>query len=155
MYSILKNLIYVFHDKTHLYCSGIIACVPNLLFKLLSNVHLVNISLIICTAQFTRLKLKMCLTPRINDKQIWNIPDVSKLDLDNDHCDYIEVENLSNLNCIKYDMRLLHLNCRGLISKQSEVSKLLNSFGPHKPNVMLLNETWLCQDTECRIKIPG
>ena len=98
----------------------------------------------------------MCLHPKLPD--IGGTSDVSslpKLDLENDLCEYTELDDVKTLTCTKYDLRMLHLNCRGVTNKQSEISKLLNNFGAHKPNIMLLNETWLIKDTERRVNIPG
>ena len=54
------------------------------------------------------------------------------------------------------NLNIMHLNIRGLINKQDSLSRLLTMLGGrNKVNVVSLNETWLCKDTENKINIPG
>ena len=58
---------------------------------------------------------------------------------------------LSDMN-----LNIMHLNICGLINKQDSLSRLLTTLGGrNKVNVVSLNETWLCRDTETRVNIPG
>ena len=51
----------------------------------------------------------------------------------------------------------MHLNIRGLISKQNELSTTIkNGYGTTKPiDIALLNETWLRKDTVNKVSMPG
>ena len=61
-----------------------------------------------------------------------------------DTCNYIDVQELSTLQCTPNDLTICFLNIRGLSSKQSAVEKFLNTSIKHKPiDVMILAETWL------------
>ena len=52
-------------------------------------------------------------------------------------------------------MNLLHLNVRGIISKQSKLVRLLQDcIGRHTIHVVTLNETWLTKDNEHYLNIP-
>ena len=54
------------------------------------------------------------------------------------------------------NLNLMHLNICGLINKQDSLSRLLTTLGGrNKVNVVSLNETWLRNDTESKINIPG
>ena len=70
-----------------------------------------------------------------------------------DNCDYEESGNA--INCNPHDLKVLHLNIRGLNSKLFELNQLINNtFNPHHPDIVLLNETWLKQHSP-NPTIPG
>ena len=66
---------------------------------------------------------------------------------------YVDVAKRINSN--EKDLRTLHLNIRGLTSKQSTLLHLIeNAFNDHTPDVITLCETWLT-DKSPNINIPG
>ena len=75
----------------------------------------------------------------------------------NDKCDYIQPDNCDNLNKGNYNLILLQLNIRGLLSHQDELKLLLHKL--HNKNtsidLVLLCETFLNKKTEQLIDIPG
>ena len=72
-----------------------------------------------------------------------------------DECDYLDLTNSQTLDIKDCDLNLLHLNVRGIISKQSKlVSLLQNCIGRHTIHVVTLNETWLTKDNEHYLNIP-
>ena len=104
----------------------------------------------------------MCLTPyrniphdQLNQKSI----DLTDIGLENicDTCDYIKLEDVSTLNVTERDLLFLQLNIRGLISKQSDISKLIQNCtnSEKKIDVVLLCETWVTNTTKNLIRIPG
>ena len=72
-------------------------------------------------------------------------------------CDYVESTDLDSLSPHVSNLRVIHLNIRGLISKKSELLSLLtNGFGTAKPiDIAMLNETWLRKETINKITFPG
>ena len=72
-------------------------------------------------------------------------------------CDYVETDHLDSLSPHISDLRFLHFNIRGLISKQHQLLNLLiNGFGTAKPiDVAMLNETWLRKDNINMVSLPG
>ena len=72
-----------------------------------------------------------------------------------DECEYLDLTNSQTLDIKDCDLNLLHLNVRGLISKQSKLVKLLQScIGKHTIHVATINETWLTKDNEHCLNIP-
>ena len=72
-----------------------------------------------------------------------------------DECDYLDLTNSQTLDIKDCDLNLLHLNVRGIISKQSKLVNLLqNCIGRHTIHVVTLNETWLTKDNEHYLNIP-
>ena len=72
-----------------------------------------------------------------------------------DVCNYIstdepEIDKTDNL------FKVLHLNIRGLVSKQNALSRLLHALGvSNKVNMVTLNETWLRKENIDSVDIPG
>ena len=72
----------------------------------------------------------MCLKPKetyqmedvVIDDNIFNIKDNR---YNQDYCDYIDYDDVSNIKCSHKDLSIINLNIRGLYSKQIELSKLL------------------------------
>ena len=71
--------------------------------------------------------------------------------------DYVEPCDLDSLSLHIFDLRLIHLNIRGLIGKQNELHNILtNGYGTAKPiDITLLNKTWLRKDTLNKVSFPG
>ena len=103
----------------------------------------------------------MCLTERLyTPRDSLNEPlnDLTHLGIDpeNDHCDYINFENVSSLQSSSDDLIAIQLNVRGLISKQAILSNLLTTcMQKQKIDLVLLCETWLTPDIKPLVNIPG
>ena len=103
----------------------------------------------------------MCLSERNNiphDQLGRKVFDCTNIGLDPiaDTCDYINLKDISNITCSETDLVLMQLNVRGLISKQNELSKLINTcLKDKKIDVIILCETWVTKDTRQLINVPG
>ena len=103
----------------------------------------------------------MCLTKntkRQHDKLSHHIADFSDLDFDRseDICDYVQFEDVSTLNVADIDLVIIQLNIRGLISKQTKITRLItNCITNSKIDVVMLCETWVTTDTKGLINIAG
>ena len=68
--------------------------------------------------------------------------------------EYVFIDDCNELSDI--DLNVLHLNIRGLISKQERLSRLITKLGGrNKVSVVSLNETWLRTDSEKLVNVPG
>ena len=74
----------------------------------------------------------------------------------NDKCDYISPDNCANLNPCNLNFGIVHLNIRGLLSHQKELSQLLRDleFKNSKIDIVLLCETHLTKFTSNLVNIP-
>ena len=63
----------------------------------------------------------------------------------NDKCDYVEANEISNLNLTGNSLILLQMNIRSLLGKQNELIQLLNKLCQNKSlaKLVLLSETHL------------
>ena len=67
---------------------------------------------------------------------------------------YVHLEQLPELN--ENELNIIHINIRGLISKQEKLSRLLTRLGGrNKVSVVSLNETWLRSETVKNVNVPG
>ena len=75
----------------------------------------------------------------------------------NDKCDYIQPDTCTNLNTGNYNLIILQLNIRGLLSHQSELKLLLQKLNNRNSSadIILLCETFLNNQTERLVQIPG
>ena len=81
---------------------------------------------------------------------------LSFLDPAKNKCDYVELEHCPGIDIKATDLTMIQLNIRGLINKQHELLKLINSCtGKSKLDVVTLQETWLTSRNESLIDIPG
>ena len=72
-----------------------------------------------------------------------------------DVCSYISTDE-PEINKTDNLFKVLHLNIRGLVSKQNALSRLLHALGvSNKVNVVTLNETWLRKENVDSVDIPG
>ena len=72
-----------------------------------------------------------------------------------DECDYLNLTDTSSLDIKDCDLNIIHLNIRGIISKQSKLTSLLqNCIGKHLIHIATINETWLTKDNEHLLDIP-
>ena len=95
----------------------------------------------------------MCLEncPLSNNPSINYDPlDTDCFDLNlEDTCDYIEIDETKDISFSQYDLSILQMNIRGLLSKQRELSRLLFDLtGDRKIDVVILCETWLTKESE-------
>ena len=70
-----------------------------------------------------------------------------------DTCDYLSYDSLETLQTNKNDLRVLHLNIRGLKGKLTELNNLLVCL--NSPEIIILNKTWLKEGDIRRINIPS
>ena len=104
----------------------------------------------------------MCLTKPQNiphdrlNNEVNALPDIG-LDMSQDTCDYIKIDEVCTLCLSQNDLLVLQLNIRGLVSKQSDISRLITDCtNSHKKvNVVMLCETWVTKETKNLINIPG
>ena len=93
--------------------------------------------------------------------------DTSKIDrqsllekLDNetelfDECDYLDLTDTNSLDIKECDLNIIHLNIRGIISKQTKLTNMLQTcIGKHLIHIATINETWLTKDNEHLLNIP-
>ena len=85
--------------------------------------------------------------------------DLRELDdtLWNDNCDYIDIENCTDLNPNNFNLIVLHLNIRSLLSHQHELNQLIRE--TEKKNsridIILLCETFLSKNTHNMVSVNG
>ena len=86
------------------------------------------------------------------------------LDLDNinqtlwsDKCDYLELDDILNLNPNDKNLTILQLNIRSLLGKQNELNCILNKLCINKslPKILLLSETHLNESKLRHLNIPN
>ena len=66
-----------------------------------------------------------------------------------DHCDYLDLENITPKTLPQYNLNLLQMNVRGLIGKQNKIQSLLDKLENNNDvHCLLLCETWLTEDTK-------
>ena len=75
----------------------------------------------------------------------------------NDKCDYIQPENCNNLNDENYNLLILQLNIRGMLSHQDDLKILLHILNRNRSciDMVLLCETFLNNKMIKLINIPG
>ena len=74
-----------------------------------------------------------------------------------DKCDYIDIEGCVNLNPNCYNLIVLQLNIRSLLSNQSMLKQLLRDLENRKSKVdlILLCETFLTSQSHRLVNFPG
>ena len=74
-----------------------------------------------------------------------------------DKCDYYKIKDLNNLNPNNKNLTILQLNVRSLLSKQSDLTILLNNLHRNKslPKLLLLSETHLTESKMQHLNIPN
>ena len=99
----------------------------------------------------------MCIksVTRPNDDELLNCTEKLDLNYDyNDNCFYHEEE--INLGYNVSDLSILHLNIRGLVSKQNELKQLISKCSHGRQlDICILNETWLNDGNVYLVNIPG
>ena len=72
-----------------------------------------------------------------------------------DECDYMDLTESNLIEIKECDLNIIHLNIRGIISKQSQLTNLLHTcIGKHLIHIATINETWLTKDNEHLLNIP-
>ena len=75
-------------------------------------------------------------------------------DLIEDNCDYITLDSASEIKETSHDLSILQLNIRGLLNKQHILKDTLLKLS-NPPDILLLCETWLKNNIENKIDLPG
>ena len=75
----------------------------------------------------------------------------------NDKCDYMDIENCANLNPNNYNLIVLQLNIRSLLSHQHDLSQLIRTTENKNSriDIILLCKTFLSKNTYNMVKICG
>ena len=79
-----------------------------------------------------------------------------ELDLEincDDTCDYLTNDSIESIENNGNDLKIVHLNIRGLKSKVDNLSHLLVKL--KNPEIIMLNETWLKESDNNRINPPN
>ena len=100
----------------------------------------------------------MCIHPHKTnvDKLGRQVENLSFLDTSEQCCDYVELEDCSDISIGETDTSIVQLNIRGLVGKQHELLKLVNNcLGKAKMDIIMLQETWLTKNNEHFVNIPG
>ena len=72
----------------------------------------------------------------------------------NDNCDYVTTDGVTEIKHTAQDLSVFQLNIRGLLSKQHILKDTLLTLS-NPPDIMLLCETWLKNNIENKVEIPG
>ena len=74
----------------------------------------------------------------------------------NDKCDYLELEEILNLNPKENNLTMLQLNIRSMLGKQNELNSILNMLHTNKslPKILLLSETHLTKSKLRHLRYP-
>ena len=77
--------------------------------------------------------------------------------LSSDKCDYVDIEDCVNLNPNCYNLIVMQLNVRSLLSNQSALNQLLRYLENRKSKVdlILLCETFLTGQSQRSVSFPG
>ena len=75
----------------------------------------------------------------------------------NDKCDYIELDECDNLNPNNYNLIVMHLNIRSVLSHHHELCQLIKSTEQKNSRIdmILLCETFLSNKTKSMVNIPS
>ena len=75
----------------------------------------------------------------------------------NEKCDYVDIEDCVNLNPNCYNLIVMQLNVRSLLSNQSTLKQLLRDLDNTKSKVdlILLCETFLTDQSRRLVRFPG
>ena len=107
-------------------------------------IHFTNITIHISFSSFIepRSYSDMCFSKEISgEKPINVISENPKLILEefDDNCDYIDLDDRTELSCDNKTLSLIQLNIRGLFSKNSALNLLLTeNVGTVRPDLVLL-----------------
>ena len=89
--------------------------------------------------------IKQQIFDRLNDNELMNNESYDFVD----HCDYLELENITPRTIPRDNLNLLQMNVRGLVGKQNKLQSLLDNLENHSNiHFLLLCETWLTEETK-------
>ena len=93
------------------------------------------------------------------EDSLYSSRDLSELDntLWNDNCDYVDIENYTDLNPNNLNLIVLHLNIHSLLSHQQELNQLIRKTEKKnsKIDIILLCETFLSKNTHNMVNVNG
>ena len=72
-----------------------------------------------------------------------------------DNCDYIEEDNVRDIEITKCDLSIIQWNICGILGNEAELVKLANFSHKQKIDIVLLNETLLTKSSEHKISFDG
>ena len=132
--------------------------------QILHIILLHYLHLLICllfSTEFFVFTSTMCKSSNFGDKadhkydKLGRELDVLKFTDDyGDTCNYLEIDDLTELRTNDLDLCVIQLNIRGLIGKQFDLLKLLSQV-KKRVDVVILEETWLTNESMSRLKTPG
>ena len=92
--------------------------------------------------------IKKQISDRLNNIDVTNNNNNDSYDFV-DHCDYLELENITPETLPKDNLNLLQINVRGIVGKQNKLHSLLDKLESFSDiHCLLLCETWLTEDTK-------
>ena len=99
----------------------------------------------------------MCIHKQsnINDHFSSTVLSGTKFDIDWDQCDYVDCNELNELEICAQDLNIIQYNVRGILIKQDDLYDLLTNLLDNKIHVVILCETWLTTSNKSRLNIPG
>ena len=90
-------------------------------------------------------RIKKQISDRLEKNKIANTDNFEFVD----HCDYLELDDVTPQTLPKDNLNLLQMNVRGLVGKQSKLQSLLDKLENNSDiHCLLLCETWLTEDTK-------
>ena len=100
----------------------------------------------------------MCFTKTKTLKSLRSAKNNQNIELDleincDDTCDYLTNDSVELIENNRSDLKIVHLNIRGLKSKINDLSDLLVKL--KNPEIIMLNETWLKESDNNRIILPN
>ena len=72
-----------------------------------------------------------------------------------DNCDYIDEDDLREIDITQKDISIVQWNIRGILSSEVEVAKFLNYSNRRKIDIILIVETWLTKTSEKKLHLDG
>ena len=89
--------------------------------------------------------IKQQIFNRLNNNEVMNNESYDFVD----HCDYLEIENITPKTLPRANLNILQMNVRGLVSKQNKSQSLIDKLENYSDlHCLLLCETWLTEDTK-------
>ena len=89
--------------------------------------------------------IKQQIFNRLNNNEFMNNESYDFVD----HCDYLEIENITPKTLPQGNLNILQMNVRGLVSKQNKLQSLIDKLENYSDlHCLLLCETWLTEDTK-------
>ena len=116
--------------------------------------------LCVCVTDYCSLHctIDMCFAKTKTLKSLRSAKNNQNIELDleincDDTCDYLTNDSLELIENNGSDLKMVHLNIRGLTSKINDLSDLLVKL--KNPKIIMLNETWLKESDNNRIILPN